>query len=193
MFRVKTIAPDVEARALAGKAARNGRSAQRDLFRRLASPIHGIIYLILGSNDPMEALLEDAFVAIFRALPAYDRKLDLDTWARAIAVRVVCQHLRSERRDSPPSASGARRAEDAGLPEPDVLCAVGLAQFYVLLRSLKPEQHVSLALSMLGHRSESEVATLTGVDVEVVRERILLAKNLLCAPPAAVACGERDT
>jgi RNA polymerase sigma-70 factor (ECF subfamily) len=193
MFRVRTIAPDVEARALAGRAARNSRSAQRDLFRRLSSPIHATLYLILGSNEPMEALLEDAFVEIFRALPTYDRKLDVETWARAIAIRVVCRHLRSERRSSPPSARHARRANDTALPEPDVPRAVGLEQFYIQLRSLEPEQHVTLALFRLGRRSESEIAILTGVDVAVVRERISLAGNLLGAPAAAVRCGERET
>jgi RNA polymerase sigma-70 factor (ECF subfamily) len=194
MFRVKTIAPDVEAWALAGRAARNDRSAQRELFRRLASPLHATLYLILGSNDPMEALLEDAFVEIFRALPAYDRKLDLDTWARAIAIRLVCQHLRNERCDSRSSARRAHGAEkDTGLPEPDGPGAVGLGQFYVLLRGLEPEQHVTLALSRLGRRPESEIAALTGVDVAVVRERILLARNVLRARTAAVACGEQDT
>ena len=34
---------------------------------------------LLGSNEPMERLLEHVFVEIFRSLAAYDRRLDVNT------------------------------------------------------------------------------------------------------------------
>jgi RNA polymerase sigma factor (sigma-70 family) len=180
MFGVRRIERDVEARELARWAVQGRRVAQRDLFRRLASPVHDTLYHVLGSNDQMEGLLEDAFVEIFRSLAAYDHKLDLDTWACATAIRVVYRHLRGGQRDSRPVVERASRVECVGAPESDASRA-SIRQVYGLLRSLEPEHHVTLALFMMGRRSVSEIAALTDVNTVVVRERIVLAKRLLWA------------
>jgi RNA polymerase sigma-70 factor (ECF subfamily) len=181
MFRVRTVEPDVDDRELARCAAQGRRAAQQNLLRRLASPIHATLYHVLGSNEHMEGLLQDVFVEIFRSLAAYDRKRDLDTWACAIALRVVCQRLRSDESDSRPIAEGPGRRDFMGPPEAEGPRAVGLEQMYALLRSLAPEQHVTLALSMMARRSVNEIAALTEADTAVVRERIHLARSLLCS------------
>jgi RNA polymerase sigma-70 factor (ECF subfamily) len=180
MYRVRAIEPDVGVRELTRSAAQGRPAAQRDLFRRLSSPVHDTLYQILGSNDHMERILEDAFVEVFRSLPTYDGKLDVNTWACAIAIRVLCAHLEKGRVDSPPidRRSGVERRASSGVDTPR---GAGVKPVYGLLHDLEPEQHVTLALFLMGQRSESEIAALTRVNVAMVRERIRLARGLLCA------------
>lgn len=179
---------DIEESDLARSAARGLRAAQRDLFHRLASPVHDTLYHVLGSNEQMEGLLEDAFVEIFRSLAAYDRKLDLNTWACGIAVRIACRHLESKRVDPHPASdrtSGVRQC--VGSPEGDPQRCVGGMQLYALFRHLEPEQHVTLALFMMGRRSIGEIAALMNVGALVVRARLLRARRML----SAAARGDR--
>jgi RNA polymerase sigma-70 factor (ECF subfamily) len=180
MFRVRAIERDVGVRELTRWAARGQRAAQTDLFRRLSTPVHEMLYQVLGSNDSMEGILEDAFVEIFRSLPTYDGKLDLNTWACAIALRVLCGHLRRRSVDSP-MVDRKSRLECVASSGVDTPRSSRVKQVYSLLHGLDPEQHVTLALFMMAGRSESEIAALTRVSVATVRERLRLARRLLYA------------
>jgi RNA polymerase sigma factor (sigma-70 family) len=188
MFLMSAVDRDIQEGDLARSAARGLRAAQRDLFHRLAAPVHDILYHVLGTNEHMERLLEDAFVEIFRSLPAYDRKLDLSTWACAIAVRIACRHLESKRRDPHPASDRASGVvQCVGSPEGDPHPSVGCRQLYGLFRKLEPEQHVTLALFMMARRSIGEIAVLTNVGALVVRARLLRARRVL----SAAARGDR--
>jgi RNA polymerase sigma factor (sigma-70 family) len=179
---------NIEESDLARSAARGLRAAQRDLFHRLASPVHDTLYHVLGSNERMEGLLEDAFVEIFRSLAAYDRKLDLNTWACAIAVRIACRHLESKRRDPRAASEPASGVVQClGSAEGETQPSVGCKQLYGLFRHLEPEQHVTLALFMMGRRSIGEIAALMNVGALVVRARLLRARRVL----SAAARGDR--
>jgi RNA polymerase sigma-70 factor, ECF subfamily len=181
MFRVRAIERDVGVRELTRGAARGQRAAQIDLFRRLSTPVHETLYQVLGSNDGMEPILEDAFFEIFRSLPTYDGKLDLNTWACAIALRVLCGHLRRRSVDSQPMLDRKSRLECVASSGVDTPRSSRVKQVYSLLHGLDPEQHVTLALFMMAERSESEIAALTRVSVATVRERLRLARRLLYA------------
>jgi RNA polymerase sigma-70 factor (ECF subfamily) len=171
----------VEESDLARSAAGGLRTAQRDLLHRLGPKVHETLYYIIGSNEQMEELLEGVFIEIFRSLSAYDRKLDLNAWACSIAVRCVCRHLRNKRR-APQSASarasgGVPNAGSGGEDPP----GAASRQLYGLFRQLEPEQHVTLALALMGQRSIRDIATLMNVSTWLVRARLRRARRLLNA------------
>lgn len=89
--------PDAVANVLVRAAAQGHRLAQRELFRRLALRVHETLHTILGSNKHMELHLQNAFVEIFRALGSYDRQVDLDAWACAIAARAARREVDARR------------------------------------------------------------------------------------------------
>lgn len=93
------IRSDAAASVLARAAAQGHRLAQRELYHRLASNVHAALHAVLGSNDHMELHLQNAFVEIFRRLTSYDREIDLDTWACAIAVRNTGRQAHDSMRD----------------------------------------------------------------------------------------------
>jgi DNA-directed RNA polymerase specialized sigma24 family protein len=164
---------------LVRSAARGQRAAQRELLHRLASPLHDTLYQIFGSNEQMEGLLEHAFIEVFRSLPAYDDELGLDTWASAIAVRFAHRQLESERRH--PREGTSRVLPCAAASSAGEAPSAGTRPLYEFLRRLEPEQHITLALAMMGSRPLAHVARLTRVSPLVALARLLRARRALRA------------
>jgi DNA-directed RNA polymerase specialized sigma24 family protein len=193
MFRVRRIERDLDDDDLVRRAAQGRRPAQRSLFQKLSAPVHEALHDVLGSNDHIEGVLEDTFVEIFRSLAAYDGKLDLNTWACAIAMRVVSRHLQSGQRDFRGMAERWSRVACVGLSEEDAPRAE-LEQVLGLLQGLEPELHVTFAL-FISRRSIEDISALTDVNVVAVRERIALVRRHLFAAActdgalmASIAC-----
>jgi RNA polymerase sigma-70 factor (ECF subfamily) len=169
--------------ALAARAAGGDRSAQCEIFRALKSLIHATLFRVLGSNEHMEDLLQDAFVEIFRSLPRYRGESKLTTWAGPIAARVAFHHLRSKcaRNDKDKNAFMPVQLHLVGSPEDQAHHREGVQRLYRLLQRMKPEQHVALALFMIDGRSIDEVAEMTGVTAVAAKNRISRARRKLCA------------
>jgi RNA polymerase sigma-70 factor (ECF subfamily) len=167
--------------ALAGRAATGDRSAQREIFRALKAVIHATLFRVLGSNEHMEDLLQDAFVEIFRSLPRYRGESKLTTWAGPIAARVAFHYLRSKRARSDKNAFMPVQLHLVGSPEDQAHHREGLQRLYRLLQRMKPEQHIALALFMIDGRSIEEVAEMTGVTLVAAKNRISRARRKLCA------------
>jgi RNA polymerase sigma-70 factor (ECF subfamily) len=164
---------------LAERAARGERSAQHAIFRALKSPVHATLYRVLGSNEHMEDLLQDVFVEVFRSLPHYRGEAKLSTWAAPIAARVAFHYLRSKRARSGriPLVS----LHLVGSPEDHAQHRQGLQRLYGLLRRLKPEQHIALALFMVDGRSIQEIAELTEATEVAVKNRLSRGRRKLVA------------
>lgn len=167
---------------LASRASHGDSAAQREVFRSLKSTVHATLYRILGSNEHMEDLLQDAFVEIFRSLARYRGESKLTTWAGPIAARVAFHYLRSKRVQRGKEQE-ARRVplHLVGSLEDQALHREGLERVYSVLRGLKPEQHIALALFMVDGRSIEEIATLTGVSRVAAKNRISRGRRKLWA------------
>src|SRR5436190_23442813 len=73
------------------------KTAQRTLCRREYASVHGTVYRILGSSRDVDDLVQETFIAVFRALPQFRGDARLSTWIDRIAVRGVFHHLRSKK------------------------------------------------------------------------------------------------
>jgi RNA polymerase sigma-70 factor, ECF subfamily len=167
---------------LAQRAQAGDRSAQQELFRLLRHGVHGTLYRVLGSNEHMEDLLQDAFIEIFRSLPQYRGESLLNTWADRISARVAFHYLKRRRpvleREG---ALGQVQLHLVGSPEDQVQHREGLKRLYALLRRMKPEHHVALALFLVDGRSLEEVAEITGVSLVAAKNRVSRARRKLYA------------
>lgn len=165
---------------LARRAHGGDRAAQRELFRRLRGSVHGTLYRVLGSNDFMEDLIQDAFIEIFRSLPHYRGESLLQTWADRIAARVAFHHLKRKKpRAETEKAASSVVLHVVGSPEDHAQHREGLKRLYALLRRMKAEDHVALALFMVDGRSLEEVAEMTGVTVVAAKNRVSRARRKL--------------
>jgi RNA polymerase sigma-70 factor (ECF subfamily) len=164
--------------ALAEQAAAGDRPAQREVFRALKGMIHATLYRVLGSNEHMEDLLQDAFVEIFRSLPRYRGESKLTSWAAPIAARVAYHHLRSKRARKD-NVVVPFQLHVVGSPEDHAQHREGLQRLYRLLRRMSPDQHVAFALFTVDGRSIEEIATMTESSTVAVKNRISRARRRL--------------
>jgi RNA polymerase sigma-70 factor (ECF subfamily) len=169
-----------ECTELARRATSGDRAAQRELFRQLRGSVHGTLYRVLGSNEYMEDLLQDSFIEIFRSLPHYRGESLLHTWADRIAARVAFHHLKRKKpRKDKEKAMGPVQLHVVGSPEDHAHHREGLKRLYGLLRRMKAEDHVALALFMVDGRSLEEVAVITGVSLVAAKNRVSRARRKL--------------
>jgi RNA polymerase sigma-70 factor, ECF subfamily len=167
---------------LARRASGGEPGAQRELFRRLRSSVHGTLYRVLGSNELMEDLIQDSFIEIFRSLPQYRGESLLQTWADRIAARVAFHHLKRKRpRREGEKVLGSVQLHVVGSPEEHAHHREELLHLYALFRRMKAEDHVALALFMLDGRSLEEVAEVTGVSLVAAKNRVSRARRKLFA------------
>ena len=159
-----------ECTELARRASSGDRAAQRELFRQLRARVHGTLYRVLGSNEYMEDLLQEAFIEIFRSLPHYRGESLLQTWADRIAARVAYHHLR-RRKAGREKAVPSVQLHVVGSPEEHAHHREGLKRLYGLFRRMKADDHAALALFMVDGRSLEEVAAIMGVTVIAAKNR----------------------
>lgn len=163
---------------LAARVASGEREAQHQLFAALKHTVHATLYRVLGSNEHMEDLLQDSFIEIFRSIAGYRGESQLTTWAARIAARVAFHHLR-RKRSSRDNERVPVQLQVVGSPEDHAEHREGLKRLYALLRRMKPEDHIALALCIMDGRSMEEIAEITGVSVVAAKSRVSRARHKL--------------
>ena len=73
-------------------------AACRELVEQHARVAGTIILRTLGREAPVEDLVQETFLRVFRALPEFEGRAKLSTWICTIARRVALDELRRQRR-----------------------------------------------------------------------------------------------
>jgi RNA polymerase sigma factor (sigma-70 family) len=149
----------------------------------LAPRVRTTVRAVLGAQHPdVDDAIQQALIALHRALPAYRGECDVTGYARVIATRVAIGVRRRDR--------AVRIRHDDGA-EPDLIAEVrpspaetmGARERKAIIRELLAEmpeaQAETLALRIVLGLSLDEVAAHTGVPVNTVRSRLRLAKERL--------------
>jgi RNA polymerase sigma-70 factor, ECF subfamily len=162
--------------ALAARAAAGERAAQREVFEKLRVGVHRTLFRLLGSNEHMEDLVQEAFIELFRSLGNYRGEALLTTWADRVTARVAYHHLRRL----------PRRIKISNEPVPEGLVASseeasqhreGVQRLYQVLERLGTDQRIAFALFELDGRSLEEVAAITGATLVAVKNRVARARR----------------
>ncbi|HET9987722.1 MAG TPA: RNA polymerase sigma factor [Kofleriaceae bacterium] len=164
--------------ALAQRAGAGDRAAQRELFQAQKHGVHHALFRILGSNRELEDLLQDSFIAIFRALPSFRGDSTLARWCQTIAMRTAYATIAKRRpavlelvddhlADPTPDAQRVMRARDA------------VRRLYGALDRIEAKQRIAYALFAIDGRTLAEVAELTDSSVLAVKTRVWRARREL--------------
>jgi RNA polymerase sigma-70 factor (ECF subfamily) len=173
-------------RCLSGESA-----AARELFRRHRGRIHACLYRVLGGNQDMDDLLQEAFLQVFQSLRGWRAEASLATWIDRVAVRVAYRYLTNRRRrgqtlelvedepvgDLETSAvpiGGARRQ----------LARDGVRRLYAVLDGLSPAARLAFTLHEIDGRSMAEVAEVVGASVTATKLRVWRARRAVEAAAA---------
>jgi len=166
--------------ALIAACVRGERAAERALFRREYPRVNATVYRILGTTHETDDLVQDTFIAVFRALPKFRAESKLSTWIDRIAVRIVFQHIATRRRATLVPLESIPDPDDRIGPLADRIHArEGLRRLYEALGDMKPEARTAFALYAIDGRSIAEVAALTETSAIVAKVRIWRARREL--------------
>ena len=161
---------------LAQRCVRGDQAAQRQLFERERRRVHAILYRLLGTNGPMEDLLQDAFLEIFRSLSSYRGEASIGTWIDRCTVRVAYRWLRGRRvflelahALSLNEPSAERRAD----------AREGVRRLYEALNQLEAKQRMAFCLHVIDGMSVARVASSMDATAVATRVRIFRARRAL--------------
>jgi RNA polymerase sigma-70 factor (ECF subfamily) len=152
--------------------------AQRALFERERSRVHGLLYRVVGSNSHMDDLLQDTFLEVFRSLPTFRGESSLRTWIDRCAVRVAYAHFARKARMPSLEAVHDLGARDPSAEERTSL-REAVRRLYVELDRLEPRQRMAFTLFAIESRSLREVAEVMESSVAVAKIRVWRARRTL--------------
>jgi len=157
------------------------KQAQRTLFRREYPRVHATVYRILGTarGGEIDDLVQETFIAVFRALPAFRGDARLSTWIDRIAVRGVFHHLRTKKASAANTIAldAIADVDGGGRVDEQAQARDGLRRLYAALAKLTPEARTAYALYAIDGRSINEVAEITGSTKITAKTRIWRARR----------------
>jgi RNA polymerase sigma-70 factor (ECF subfamily) len=163
-----------EASVLAGvRRGGEGRAAGFEvLFRALRQPVLELCLHVARRRPDAEDALQDTFLAVHRALPAFRGESGLSTWVFRIALRAALQS-RARRRDHAEVDSGT---PSTGGGEAELLAREEARRVQSALGELSAEHRSVLALFALDGLGHAAIAEILGVPEGTVWSRLHAAR-----------------
>lgn len=173
-LRKATVAPADDA-VLVERLRRSDTEAFRELYRRHARYVAGVVYRLLGRDDELDDIVQETFLTAIDDIHALRDPQKVRSWLTAIAIRrtkrYLIRHRRTAKLDSVWSTEIHRQgnAERSGQ----------LDELYDALNRLPPKLRVPLMLSRAEGFTLAEVAEACGKSVATIKRRIVAAESRL--------------
>jgi RNA polymerase sigma-70 factor (ECF subfamily) len=164
---------------LAERCVAGDRAAQRELFQAYKRRVHATLYRLVGSNGPMDDLLQEAFLNVFRSLKTYRGEAALATWIDRCTVRVGFAWI-TQRNARPPHLELVPEvpAGDASA-EQRALAREAARHLYAELDMMDPRLRVAFTLHVIDGRPLTEVAELMDATLVATKTRVFRARRAL--------------
>jgi RNA polymerase sigma factor (sigma-70 family) len=171
------------AKHLALQAAQGDLAATHALLRHITPTLRRVVAGVLGrTHGDVDDVLQQALIAVQRALPAFRGECHVAGYSSRIALRVALRARRRHKLELFRREVLARLEDDTSHGEPPSAEAEAERRRQVLrnlLEELPEEQADVLALRIMLGLSLEEVAQATGAPLNTVRSRVRLAKEAL--------------
>jgi len=167
--------------ALLRRMAKGDEAALDALYARHAP---GLLRYLLGwGNDRAEAeeILQDTFVAAWRAAGEFQGRARVRTWLFAIAQRQARDRHRRHSLEIAPEAELDQLADAAAGPEESMLEQLDQDELAAAVAQLSPRQREVLALFFVNELSQAEIAQVLEIPVGTVKSRLSSARHALQA------------
>ena len=177
---LRVVTPDDA--ALAAAAAAGESVAFARIYERYADRVFGRLTTMVGPAPEREDLLQQVFLGLHRALPAFRGEASLSTFLYRITVNVACEHLRKRRRRgdyAPEEIDGILDGDPS--PEDRTRMRQELAEILGYLERIKPDKRIAFTRVALDGLSYTEVAELVEATPDAVKQRVLHARRELMA------------
>jgi RNA polymerase sigma-70 factor, ECF subfamily len=172
-------ATDAELVLLAGAGDARAKEA---LFRRHAPMVNGLAFRMLGKDEELDEVVQDAFVEALSSLDSLRDPAAFRSWLGTIVVHRVRLRIRRRRISSTFSAAKAEPVDlerVAGSASPDV--TLELREVYDRIGELDREERLALLLHRVEGYTLPEVAHHMGLSLATVKRRLTSADEKLAA------------
>jgi RNA polymerase sigma-70 factor, ECF subfamily len=154
------------------------------IYRAHAAAVYRRLSRVIGPVPEREDLLQDVFLALHRALPAFRGDARLATLLHRIAINKACEHLRRAYR-RPATAMDAAFFDEllagGGSPEQLAVSREELVRVFACLARIKPKKRVALLLRVVEGLELDEIGRLVDATPEAVAKRVQHAQRELDA------------
>jgi RNA polymerase sigma-70 factor (ECF subfamily) len=158
--------------ALVAAARRGDATAFRTLVEHYEGPVYGFLYRIVCDRETARDLTQDAFLAVYQALPRLSGALAFRPWLYKIALNLARHTLR-------------RRRLVAWLPwsprhdssSPPLDLSLDAQMVHQALAKLPDDLRVPLVLRLVQGFSYAEVGAVMGLSEAAVRMRVMRARR----------------
>jgi RNA polymerase sigma-70 factor (ECF subfamily) len=164
--------------AAVSRAAAGDLAAFETLYRTHAGWVYGLCLRLTGQRELAEDCTQEAFVAAWRGLPAFERRSRFSTWLHRIAVNTV---LGRRRPSAQPELLSAERHAEAVAAIPGDIDAAGPIDLEQAVRLLPPGARDVLVLVGIYGYSHDEAAGLLGIAPGTSKAQLHRARALLSA------------
>lgn len=162
---------------LAGDAAAGDHAAFDTLVHRHTPMMFRVALRITGSPAEAEDAVQEAWLSVWRALPAFRQEARLSTWLYRVATNGALAQLRRRRPTVPLDEAAGQVAGTT--PERQVVDAEQVDEVLRAIARLEVSQRVPLVLRELEGLSYEEVAEILEVGVPALRARLRRARVAL--------------
>jgi RNA polymerase sigma-70 factor (ECF subfamily) len=160
------------------RAQRGDERAWRDLVGRYQQPIHSLVWRLLSgrARHRVEDLVQETFVRVLRALPAFDPAgpASLSTWMLTIATRLALNELRRPEHGSLEIDPASTERTDHSMERRRLGAAIAAG-----VATLPDPQRAVLVLREYHDLDYQEIADVLDVDLGTVKSRLARARAAL--------------
>lgn len=162
---------------LVERAQRGDLDAFEALYRRESGRIYALCLRMAGDTSVAEELTQDVFVRVWQKLDQFRFKSAFGTWVHRLAVNVVLQRLRTEKRRAKRfHQTDDLQRFDAGGPRATPGKRIDLER---ALETLPPGARTVFLLHDVEGYKHEEIAELTGSAVGTSKAQLHRARKLL--------------
>lgn len=152
-----------------------------DVAQRLSDPLRRYLERLVGDRATADDLLQETLLKIARALPGFEGRSSVKTWAFTIATRVATDHFRR-----PHSRARMVEIDETGIPlvldaEIDQRLVIDEMNTCVrrVIDSLPEDYRTALVLHDLEEQTAAQVADIAGCSIATAKIRIHRARRRL--------------
>jgi len=154
-------------------ARRYDADAVEDTLRALLPLVRRWLVRLLGRTADLDDATQEALAEIAQALPGFEGRSKLETWAHKITVRVAYRYYGSGKQVALESVP---ELADTG-PHGRLAAREALARLHKCLRKLPAKRRTAFVLCAVEGMSPSEAAEVAGTTALAMRCRLLWARR----------------
>lgn len=144
--------------------------ALTEMLVELTPRVKSWLFRLLGPSFELDDAMQDALFELARALPRFDHRARLETYAYRVVLRSASRHRRKHRHREPLDVTAA--VGDATNPESRASSREVLRRLYDVLDRLPEKRRRAFILCRIEGLDPAEAAEIDEVSSEVMRSRL---------------------